>query len=96
MVVPISTRPQPDGHTFAHSLLGHCARQPDERYTDAVLDLQRLETGNHGLPMVVAWEADDGTWGVEVTLWSTNARPDSSEVSALEGTLAEVLASVRV
>lgn len=96
MFVGISTRPQPDGHTYAHSLLGHCARQPDERYTDAVLDLQRLETDNHGLPMVVAWEADDGTWGVEVTLWSSNPQPDASERAALAGTLNEVLANTRL
>ena len=91
----IATRPQPDGHTFVHSLLGHAASAPESRYIDAVVDLERMADGSHGLPLVEAWEAADGTWGIEVSLWSSNARPDVSEVAALEGTLAEVLASVR-
>lgn len=92
----ITTRPGPDGRLFSHSVIGHAASQPDERYTDAVLDLERMEQGSHGLPAVDAWEAADGTWGVEVTVWSSNPEPTPEEVAALEGTLSEVLASTKL
>lgn len=72
------------------------AGPPADHFTDSVLDLERYESGpTYGLPMVTAWETDDG-WGVEVTLWSENESPTPEEVAALEGTLSEVLASTRL
>lgn len=92
----ITTRPQPDGQTFSHSLMGHCASKPDERFSDSLLDLGRMEQGSYGLPMVQAWEAEDKTWGVEVTIWSSNETPTLEEIAALNGTLNEVLSSTRI
>lgn len=90
----IVTRPGPDGRLFTHSLMAHAVGPPAEHFTDAILDLERLST-TPGLPMVSAWEANDGSWGIEVSLLSENAEPTMAEVASIEGTLAEVLASVR-
>jgi hypothetical protein len=76
--------------------MGHCTSRPDERFSDSLLDLVRMEQGSYGLPMVQAWEADDKTWGVEVTIWSSNACPTLEEMAALSGTLNEVLSSTRI
>jgi hypothetical protein len=76
--------------------MAHTSGPPADHFTDALLGLERVAAGERFvLPMVTAWEADDG-WGIEVSLWSENSQPTADEVAALEGTLAEVLASVRV
>lgn len=75
-------------------MTAHTAGPPADHFTDSVLDLQRLSEGTV-YPMVSAWETEDG-WGIEVSLWSENESLSAEEVAALEGTLAEVLASVRI
>lgn len=96
MTVTITSRPQPDGKIFTHSVTGFADRQPAPYFTDALRDVERLAGGDtSGIPMVNAWEDNTG-WAIEVTLWSTNASPTMDEIAALEGTLAEVIASTEI
>lgn len=88
----IETRPSPDGQNFSHSVMAHVQGPPADHFSDAVLDLER----DSHYPMVAAWEAADGTWGVEVTVYNDRPTPNADDVAALEGTLAEVIASGRV
>lgn len=90
----IESRPQPDGQTWQHIITAHSAGRPADHFTDSLLDLERLSAGpTYGLPMVTAWETNGG-YDIEVTLWSESPEPSADEVAALEGTLAEVLASI--
>lgn len=72
--------------------MAHLQGPPADHFADAVLDLER--DGDY--PMVAAWEAADGTWGIEVTVHNDRATPNADDVATLEGTLAEVIASVQV
>lgn len=90
----IESVPGPDGRSFTHRVTAWAAGPPADHFTDSVLDLERMSAGDR-YPMVLAWETEDG-WGIEVSLWSENESPSAEEVAALEGTLAEVLASVRL
>lgn len=90
----IETQRCPDGRSFTHRVTAWAAGPPAAYFTDSVADLERL-SGGDSYPMVSAWETPDG-WGIEVSLWSENESPSSEERAALEGTLAEVLASVRI
>lgn len=90
----IESVPCPDGRSFTHRVTAHAGGPPADRFTDSILDLERLSAGD-SYPMVSAWETPDG-WGIEVSIWSENESPSSEERAALEGTLAEVLASVRI
>jgi hypothetical protein len=92
VVVNIETQPAPDGKIFRHSIFGNSDHQPDGRLSDALLDLEHRD----GFPQVTVWETDDGTWGVEVTVWDHNEEATPEQVAALEGTLAEVIASSRI
>jgi hypothetical protein len=93
--VIVISRPQPEGGVYAHSVTGHSAKPPAPYFTDSLRDIERLSAGDtSGIPLVNAWESEDG-WEFEVTLWSENAYPNVQEIAALEGTLAEVIASTR-
>lgn len=87
----IVTRPGPDGRLFTHSLMAHAAGPPAEHFTDSVAALSQPSS----YPMVMAWEADDGSWGIEVSLLNERPTPNADDRAALEGTLAEVLASAK-
>jgi len=87
----IESRPGPDGRAFSHSVTAHVQGPPADHFSDAVLDLER----DSDYPMVTAWETTDG-WGIEVTLYNDRPTPNADDVAALEGTLAEVIASVRL
>jgi len=92
----IESRPQPDGHTWQHIVTANAAGLPAGHFTDSLLALERLSSSQtYGLPMVTARENENG-YGIEVTLWSENENPSPEECAALEGTLAEVLASIRL
>lgn len=86
----ITTRPNPSSDLYTHSVIGHASGQPAEHLTDSIADLSRPSD----YPMVTVWEADDGTWGVEVALLNERPTPNAEDIAALEGTLTEVLASV--
>jgi hypothetical protein len=89
----VISRPQPDGSMYSHSITGYSAKPPAAYFTDSCRDIERLATGDtSGVPMVNVWESEEG-WEIEVTLWSENANPTVNEIAALEGTLAEVIAS---
>lgn len=88
--IGIESRPGPDGRNFSHSVMAHVAGPPADHFTDSVLDLER----SSDYPMVTAWETDDG-WGIEVTVYNERPLPDTDDIATLEGTLAEVIASVR-
>ena len=93
VVVNIERRPGPDGLTFRHSVMCHAYSEPDSRFSDAILD---IEERSSDYPQVAIWETDDGTWGVEVALWSNAETLTADEIAALNGTLDEVLASTRL
>ena len=80
----------------SHSLTGYSVKPPAPYFTDSLRDIERLAAGDtSGIPMVNAWENEDD-WEIEVTLWSENANPNMNEIAALEGTLAEVIASTEI
>lgn len=89
----IETGPGPDGHIFRHSVMGQAYSEPDPRFADALLD---IEERSPDYPQVAVWEAIDGTFGVEVAVWSSSETPTRNEAAALNGTLAEILASSRI
>lgn len=91
----ITSRPQPDGNLFTHSVTGFADRQPASYFTDELRDVERLAgSDTSGIRMVNSWK-DHTEWAIEVTLWSTNVNPTVDEIAALEGTLAEVVASTK-
>lgn len=91
----MTSRPQPDGGVYSHSVTGYSDRPPAPYFTDSLRDIERLASGDtSGIPMVNAWETEEG-WEIDVTLWSENANPTVNEIAALEGTLAEVIASTK-
>jgi len=91
----IETQPSPDGQYFQHSLTGETQTEPAAQFTDSVADLERLQEGDL-YPMVTAWQDGDGSWAIEVSLWSSNESPSFEEIASLNGTLAEVIASTRM
>lgn len=92
----IETQPMPDG-LFQHLVTANTQNQPAGYFSDSVLALERLtENPSLGYPMVTSYEANDGTWGVEVMLFSANPHPNKEEESILFGTLTEVLASAKL
>ena len=95
MLVTVTSRPQPDGNFYSHSVTAKSDKPPAPYFTDSLRDIERLAAGDtSGIPMVNVWENEDG-WEIEVTLWSENVNPTVHEIAALEGTLAEVIASTR-
>ena len=90
----IETQPSPDGEYFQHSLVGIADSEPSRNFTDSATDLERLQAGD-AYPMVTAWQDGDGSWAIEVSLWSSNESPSFEEIASLNGTLAEVIASTR-
>lgn len=86
----IESRPGPDGRNFSHSVMTHVAGPPAVYFTDSVLDLER----SSDYPLVAAWQTDSG-WSIEVTVYNERPVPDADDIAALEGTIAEVIASVR-
>lgn len=91
----IETQPGPDGSLFTHRVTAHTGGPPSGVFTDSILDLERQAEGTT-YPIVAAWEtAAMGGWGIEVMVINDRPVPNADDVAALEGTLAEVLASVR-
>jgi len=88
----IKSRPNPDGEYFQHTLEGKVKAEPALQFTDSLLDIERLSEGG-SYPMVTAWQEGDGSWAIEVSLWSQNENPSFEEIASLNGTLAEVIAS---
>ncbi len=90
----VETQQSPDGRYFQHTLTGKARAEPAGAFTDSVADLERLESAD-SYPMVTAWQEGSG-WLISVSLWSQNESPSPEEIASIAGTLAEVLASVRV
>ena len=91
----IKSRPNPDGEYFQHTLEGKAEAEPASQFTDSLNDLERLQVGD-AYPMVSAWQEGDGSWTIEVSLWSSNESPSPGEASSLRGTLAEIIASTKL
>lgn len=91
----IETQPSPDGEFFQHTLTGKAEAEPADHFTDSLLDIERLSEGS-SYPMVSAWQEGDGSWTIEVSLWSSNESPSPGEASSLRGTLAEIIASTKL
>jgi hypothetical protein len=89
----IETLPSPDGEYFQHSLTGYADSEPNLAFSEALADLERLESGDSYPMVIVAPDAD--RWVVEVSLWSPNTVPSAEEAASLQGTLIEVVASSR-
>ena len=57
----------------------------------------RRESGDHGLPLVDCWPADDGDgWLLVATAHGHHPEPTLEQRAAIEGTLAEVEAAARL
>jgi hypothetical protein len=76
-------------------LVGMADAKPATQFTDSALELDRLQSGD-SYPMVSAWQEGDGSWTIEVSLWSSNESPSPGEASSLRGTLAEIIASTKL
>lgn len=76
-------------------MTAQAAGLPAHYFTDSVLNLEHLSKGT-AFPLLAAWEAGDGAWGIKVSLCSAIESPTAEQVTSIEGTLAEVLASVRL
>lgn len=87
----ITSRPNPSSDLFTHSIAAHASGPPAEHFADSIAALSQPSD----YPMVTAWECEDGTYGIEVSLLNERPTPNAEDVAALEGTLAETLASVR-
>ena len=89
--------PSPDGSTFRHSLTAQTLREPASIYTDALADLERLESGSI-FPMVTTYPTlpADGTWTVEVSIITGSSELSAEQSATLAGTLAEFVAATKL
>jgi hypothetical protein len=94
MPMGIETQPGPDGTLFTHRVTAHAGGPPSGVFTDSILDLERQAEGTT-YPIVSAWETENGGWGIEVMVINERPAPSDDDKAALEGTLAEVLFSIR-
>jgi len=90
----IETQPSPDGAFFQHSITGEVDREPPKNFTDTIIDLQRIESGDN-YPIVTSWQ-EGANWVIEVSLWSQNPSPSAEEIASLTGSFAEVIASTHL